>query len=290
MTAAVGWVGLGRIGLPMAERALAAGHALHVWSRREDATAPLVAAGARRAASPEDLARTCGIVATIVGGPDDVRELHGRMLPHARRGALYIEMTTASPRVAADAAALTARSGALVVDAPVTGGVAGASAGTLTAFVGGEGAALERARPLLASFCRRIVPCGGPGAGYRMKLVNQAIVTGTLLGLAAGASMARAGGFEGAVVKEALGTGTASGFLFDSYIARMVDPGGAVSFTLAMLRKDATLARDEAASLGLDPAFLDDALASIERACALHGADAGVQFLAAGGGAGTTGA
>lgn len=283
MTAPVGWVGLGRIGLPMAERVLAAGHELHVWSRRDGATASLVAAGARRAASPEDLARTCGVVATIVGGPDDVRELHGRMLPHARRDALFVEMTTAAPRVAADSAALSARSGAQVIDAPVTGGVAGAAAGTLTAFVGGDGATIERARPLLAAFCRRIVTCGGAGAGYRMKLVNQAIVAGTLLGLAAGASMARAGGFDGPAVKEALGTGTASGFLFDAYLTRMVDPGGAVSFTLAMLRKDASLARDEAGSLGIDPAFLDDALAAIERACARHGEDAGVQFLAAGG-------
>ena len=87
-------------------------------------------------------------------------------------------------------------------------------------------------------------------------------------------------------VKEALGTGTASGFLFDAYLTRMVEPGGAVSFTLAMLRKDVTLARAEAASQGLDCAFLDDALAAIDRACARHGGEAGVQFLAQDGRAG----
>lgn len=286
MAATVGWVGVGRIGLPMAQRALAAGHELRVWSRREDATAPLVAAGARRAASLEDLGRTCDIIATIVGGSDDVLEICGRLIAHARPGAIFVEMTTAAPRVAAELIDRAVRGGATVLDAPVTGGVSGAAAGTLTAFVGGDAASLERARPLLASFCRRIVPCGGPDAGYRMKLVNQAIVAGTLLGLATGASIARAAGFEGASVKEALGTGTASGFLFDAYLTRMVEPGGAVSFTLAMLRKDVTLARAEAASQGLDCAFLDDALAAIDRACARHGGEAGVQFLAQDGRAG----
>ena len=280
-TPSVGWIGLGNIGAPMARRVLAAGLPLRVWARRPASTRDLALAGAIVADTPEALARDCDIVATIVGGPDDVVELHRRMIPAARRGAVFVDLTTASPGTASESGALAARAGALAIDAPVTGGVAGAAQGSLTCFVGGDAAALARARPVLAAFCRRIVPCGPPGSGSRMKLVNQTIVAGVLLGLAEGAALARAWGMEAPLVKEALGSGTASGFLFDAYLPRMIEPGGAVTFTLGMLRKDLGLARAEGLALRGDARFLEDALAAVEIACARHGDGAGVQFLAA---------
>jgi len=277
----VGWIGLGNIGAPMARRVLDAGLPLRVWARRPASIGSLAAAGATVADSPEALARGCDVVATIVGGPDDVRELHRRMIPAARRGAVFVDMTTASPDNASESGVLAARAGARAIDAPVTGGVAGATRGTLTCFVGGQDEALACARPMLATFCRRIVHCGKPGAGYRMKLVNQTIVAGTLLGLAEGAALARSWGMAAPLVTEALGAGTASGFLFDAYLPRMVEPGGAVTFTLGMLRKDLRLAQAEARAQRGGSRFLDDALAAVDAACARHGDQAGVQFLAA---------
>lgn len=281
MPPAVGWIGLGHIGLPMAQRVAAAGLPLALWSRREPSAWPRVADHVTAAASPEALARSCDIVATIVGGPDDVRELHERMIPRARPGTLFVDLTTASPDNALASSALAQRAGVSTLDAPVTGGVAGAERGALTTFVGGDVHALAIARPLLDAFCARIVHCGDHGAGYRMKLVNQTIIAGVLLGLAGGAMLARAGGMDATAVKDALGSGTAAGVLFDSYIARMVDPGGAVTFTLAMLRKDLTLARAEALARGACARLADFALAEVESALAAHGPDAGVQCLAA---------
>jgi 3-hydroxyisobutyrate dehydrogenase-like beta-hydroxyacid dehydrogenase len=114
-----------------------------------------------------------------------------------------------------------------------------------------------------------------------MKLVNQAIVAGTLLGLANGAALARGAGFAPQATRDALAAGTAKGFLFDAYLTRMMGESGPVTFTLAMLRKDVGLARDEAHACGLDTAFLDAALAAVHSACVRHGETAGVQALSA---------
>lgn len=282
---ALGWIGLGRMGRPMAERLLRTGWPLRVWARRSEACAEAVAAGAVAAGSPEALARECEFVVTIVGDSADVAGLHARMLPHARPGAVFIEMTTAAPATAQHSAALAAPRGAFVLDAPVSGGVAGARQGTLALFVGGESAALARAAPLLAVLGRHVVHCGAAGAGYRMKLVNQTMVAGILLGLADGAALARAGGFGGELLSQALGHGTAAGRLFDVYATRMLCVGGEVTFTLGLLRKDLRLARDEAVAAGAGTRLLDVALQALDEACAQHGESQGVQWLAAAGGA-----
>jgi len=226
------------------------------------------------------LARECEIVATIVGGPDDVRELHRRMLPVARPGTVFVEMTTAAPAIAPEMNGLALMSDTVVLDCPVTGGVEGARQGTLTSFVGGDEDALERCRALLASFSKRIVHCGSPGSGYRMKLINQTMVAGTLLGLADGAAMARAGGLSAPAVVDALSAGTASGILFHSYLPRMIERDGPVTFTLAMLYKDLRLARDEAVLQRSSTRLLDFALESVGTARARFGENAGVQCLA----------
>ena len=265
----------------MAARVLQAGFPLTVWARRREAAQPLLDAGAAWADDPVALAQAGEIVVTVVGGPDDVQALHARMMPAACPGTVFVDATTAAPRTAAGAAALAARHGLRAIDAPVTGGVAGAQRGTLTSFVGGEADAIERVRPLLAAYSTRLLPCGAPGSGYRVKLVNQTVIAGVLLGLADAARLARAAGIGADELQAALAGGTASGFLFDAYLGRMVNAGGPVSFSLGLLHKDLRLARDEAQALGVQPRLLDTAIAALEAAIARHGAAAGVQMLAA---------
>jgi hypothetical protein len=118
----------------------------------------------------------------------------------------------------------------LTLDAPVTGGVAGATRGTLTTFVGGSAEALARARPLLQAFSARIAPCGPTGGGYRVKLINQLLMVGSLLAVADAAMLARAAGLDGATLKDALAGGSGSSALFDSYWLRMMAPEGAGQF------------------------------------------------------------
>lgn len=265
----------------MARRLLAAGWPLRVWARRREAALAIVADGAVWVDQPEQLARECDRVVTILGGSADVVAVHERLLPRARKGAVFLDMTTAAPAVAATLGELAASVGAYVLDCPVTGGVGGAQQGTLTSFVGGGAEVLARCRPLLEAFSQRVVHCGPGGSGYRMKLVNQTMVAGALLGLAGGAALARADGFDRALLKEALTGGTASGFLFQSYLQRMLDGGGPVTFTLALLRKDLQLARADAIAGGLATPLLDCALEAVQAATLRFGGDAGVQCLAA---------
>lgn len=315
--ARVGWIGLGRIGLPMAERVRAAGWPLLLWARRaaegsvpssspssESLSAPssapafhppasLAAGGAELAwvDRAEALAARCDIVCTVVTGPDDVRELHERLMPVARPGTLFIDLSTAAPATAAASAALAQRHGLLCLDAPVTGGVAGAARGALTCFVGGEPAAVERGRALLGAFAQRIVACDGPGGGYRTKLINQTLMAGALMGLADGARLAvAAGGGAGAAasaaaLQPALAGGTGASFLLEGYWTRLTGAAagepGPVTFTLALLQKDLQLARAEGRALGVPTPLLDATLAAVATAIERHGPQAGVQMLAA---------
>lgn len=264
----------------MAQRVREAGFPLAVWARRREAAQVLIDQGADWSESPEALAGRCDVVVTMLTGPADVIDVHRRMLPHARQDAIFIDMTTAAPKTARELAALAPGADVAQLDCPVTGGVTAARQGKLTVFVGSEADVLARCRTVLQTLGERIVHCGASGSGYRMKLVNQTIMAGALLGIAEGAALARASGLDAAAVVDALGTGTASGPLFHSYLPRMVVPSGAVTFTLGMLRKDLELARDEAVVWGSSTRLLAFALASVDEACRRFGVGAGVQHLA----------
>lgn len=277
----VGWIGLGRIGAPMAERVRAAGWPLTLWARRpEGAPAAWAAPAPNWVSDPLQLLEHCDTIVTVVSGPDDVRQLHALLMPAARPGTVFIDLSTALPATAHHAEQLAATGGLVSIECPVTGGVAGAQRGSLTGFAGGADSAVAAALPLLQAFCQRVVRCGPAGSGYRTKLVNQALMAGVLMGLADGARLARAAGMPADWLKSTLATGTGGSALFESYVERMMSGSGAVTFTLGLLLKDLRLARSECAALGLDAPLLDAALASVQRAVDRHGADAGVQALA----------
>jgi 3-hydroxyisobutyrate dehydrogenase len=277
----VGWIGLGHIGLPMARRVRAAGFEVSLWSRRPLAADAVPVDGASLCPDLADLAASCDVVCTCVSGPADVLDLHRRLLPTARPGTLFVDLSTAAPGTGRQCAQEADSRGTLFVDAPVTGGVAGAGRGTLTAFAGGSAQALDAARPVLQAFCQRIVPCGPPGSGYQVKLVNQVLMVGSLLAVADAAMLTRGAGLDGAALKEPLGGGTGASFLFDAYWLRMLAPEGPASFSLNLLLKDLRLARQEALSLQAPTRLLDAAVAAVEAAVSRHGPDAGLQWLAA---------
>lgn len=276
----VGWIGLGRMGGPMATRLLQAGMPLTVWSRRAAAAKAWIDQGARWADSPGALAAHSDILVTMVSGPADVQALAEVLMPQALPGTLFVDMSTAAPATAQACGALAERHGLGWLDVPVTGGVAGAQRGSLTGFAGGTPTALAQGQPLLAQLCQRVVPCGPAGSGYRTKLINQTLMVGALMGLADGARMARAAGMTADFLQPALAGGTGSSVLFDNYLARMIEGGGAVSFTLGLLRKDLQLANSESQALGVSAPLLDAALAAVDAAIARHGAEAGLQVLA----------
>ena len=279
--ARVGWIGMGRIGAPMAERALAAGWSLQFWARRpERAPEAFRAPHIRWADKPQDLLAGCDVIVTVVSGPQDVQELQELLMPDARPGTLFIDLSTALPSTAQGADRIATGKHLMQLDCPVTGGVAGAQRGSLTGFAGGSEAALAAAMPLLQSFCQRVVPCGAAGSGYRTKLINQALMAGVLMGLADGTRLARAYGMEAGWLKTTLASGTGSSALFDNYLERMMTGAGPVTFTLGLLLKDLRLARSECAALNLAAPLLDAAIAAVHNAVQHHGDEAGVQALA----------
>ncbi|NGM86594.1 NAD(P)-dependent oxidoreductase [Parapusillimonas sp. SGNA-6] len=275
----IGWVGLGKMGLPMAQRLRASGQRMLVWARNPEQTLALRKQGAQVATDLMELAHRCSTVITILGDTRDVDSVYHGLQTGMQPCTLFIDMTTAAPGVATTIQAMVQPRGAFFLDAPVTGGVPGAAEGTLTHFVGGDAQVLDRAREVLAILGRRAVHCGPAGSGYRMKLVNQTIVVGILLGLAEGMALARASQFDSALINEALGAGTASGVLFNAYADRMMTGGGDVNFTLGLLRKDLRLAQAEADLQRQSSRFLNFAIMVLNQACDQFGPQAGVQML-----------
>ncbi|MGA2394104.1 MAG: NAD(P)-binding domain-containing protein, partial [Candidatus Lustribacter sp.] len=150
----VAFLGLGAMGLPMAEHVLAAGFPLTVWNRTPEKADALVAAGAVRAASPQAAAAAADVVLTCLPTQDEVRDVLQRadgLLAGFRPGATFVDTSTIDPSASQQLIALCGRHGIAMIEAPLSGGTTGAKAGTLTMMIGGEAAVLERVRPVLES-------------------------------------------------------------------------------------------------------------------------------------------
>lgn len=175
--AKIAFVGLGNMGLPMAKCLLAAGHELSVF---DVAAAPLTemrALGATTAASPAAAATLADAVVTMLPSSPHVREVYeGSIMSSARAGTLLIDCSTIDPGVSRALSSTAASRRLRMIDAPVSGGVGGAQAGTLTFMVGGAADDFEAARPLLAAMGKSIVHCGAAGSGQVAKLCNNLVL------------------------------------------------------------------------------------------------------------------
>jgi 3-hydroxyisobutyrate dehydrogenase len=275
----LGLIGTGMMGRPIAGHLLAAGYELVVFSRTHAKALPLVAAGARWADSPREIVAAAELVLTMVGGPDDVAAVYRGpqgLFAGAHEGQILVDLTTSSPELAA---ALAAEAPVTCLDAPVTGGVKGAKAGTLTLMVGGPEDALERIRPVLTSFAGTIRRFGPAGSGQHAKLANQIAVGGIMLGLAEALAYAGRAGLDGATMLETLGSGTARSFLQGAYGKAMLEGDTQAGFFVDHFVKDLALARDAAAKQGLAPGGVSAALEAY-RALSERGlGQAGIQAL-----------
>jgi 3-hydroxyisobutyrate dehydrogenase len=278
----IGFIGLGMMGQPVAGHLQAAGHDLVVHNRTGAKADPLLAGGARWADTPAEAAADADLVLTMVGGPDDVAAIsrgEAGLFAAAHQGQILADLTTSSPELAASLAS-KAPSGATCLDAPVTGGVRGAKAGTLSLMVGGDGAALDRIRPVLDCFAGSVRHFGPAGAGQHAKLVNQIAVGGIMLGLAEALGYAQRAGLDGGTMLDALNSGTARSFLLEAYGQAMLSGDTQAGFFVDHFVKDLTLAKDAAGRQGLEPGGLAAALEAY-RALSRQGfGQAGIQSLA----------
>lgn len=240
----IGFIGLGVMGVPMARNLLAAGHDLTVHRVKERSQA-LVDEGAVAADSAREVAAASDVVVLMLPDTPDVEEVlrsDDGVLAGLRPGSLVVDMSSISPVVTVELAALVREAGSEYVDAPVSGGEVGARDGTLTIFVGGEEAAVRRAAPVLEVLGRTVTRMGPVGAGQATKVVNQVVVALTIEAVAEGLALAEASGIDAGAVREALAGGFASSRALDLHGSRMVarefDPG----FRLRLHRKDLGLA------------------------------------------------
>ncbi|MGV2835680.1 NAD(P)-dependent oxidoreductase [Pseudomonas shirazensis] len=210
---ALGFAGIGLMGLPMCRRLLAAGYPLTIWNRSPHKCAELVAAGARLAASPAELSQYSDMVLLCLADTSVVREVvfgEQGVAAGGRHGQLLVDLSSLEPSATrAMAAELAARCGMAWLDAPVSGGTAGATAGSLAIMVGGAAQDLARARPVLMQLGQRVTHMGAVGAGQVTKACNQMIVACNALVIAEVVALAERSGVDASLIAEALAGGFA---------------------------------------------------------------------------------
>jgi 3-hydroxyisobutyrate dehydrogenase len=249
----VGFVGLGTMGAAMARNVAAAGFPLTVWNRTRDRAKALSDVGAIEARSPADVARASDVVVSCVSDTPDVEAVlfgEGGVAEGARRGQLVIDCSTISPSATRDFAARLEPLGVALVDAPVSGGSEGATNATLTIFVGGDAAQVERAKPVLAAMGKTITHVGPVGAGQAVKAVNQVILAGAYLGVAEGIVLAIKAGLDVEQVVAALSGGAAQSWVLANRSGRMIANDYPLGFKVALHRKDLGIALELARETG----------------------------------------
>ena len=256
----IGFIGLGVMGGPMALHLVRAGHSVTVFNRSEEREKSwrdtLAAAGLSATVTDTRAAaaRDADILFLCVGDDDDARmvlEGEGGVLEAMREGALLVDHTTTSPAFARETAAAATARGMGFLDAPVSGGQAGAEKGALAIMCGGEAAAVERARPVMEAYGARIVHVGPAGAGQTAKMANQMCIAGVLGGLAEAVRLTQAAGLDVERTLEAIGGGAAQSWQMENRWHSMHEGRFDFGFAIDWMRKDLGYALDEADRLGL---------------------------------------
>ena len=269
--ARVALIGLGRMGSGMAGRLLAAGHDLVVANRTPQRAAPLVAAGARLAATPAEAAREADAVFAMVSDDAASREVwlgdDGVLSGPPRPGAFAVECSTLSHEWVLDLAAATRAAGLRYLDAPVTGLPEAAAEGRLTLLVGADPDDLAQARPVLEPLADRVVRFGGVGAGTAFKLIVNLMGAVQIAGAAEGLALAERAGLDPATFADVLATGQAASPQVVRNLRRMVagDHDQEITFSGDLRRKDTAYALRFARGLGIAAPLGDVALTGLDR-------------------------
>jgi 3-hydroxyisobutyrate dehydrogenase len=246
----VAFLGLGVMGHPMAGHLARAGHQVTVYNRTAaKAEAWVKAYGGAFATTPAAAARGADFVFCCVGNDDDLRSVvlgdEGAFAGMAA-GAVLVDHTTASAEVARELQALAAKRGLHFIDAPVSGGQAGAVNGALTVMCGGDVAPFEAAKPLALAFAKAVTWLGGPGSGQLAKMVNQICIAGVVQGLAEAVRFGQNAGLDMAQVLDVIGKGAAQSWQMDNRGKTMVEGRFDFGFAVDWMRKDLGLVLDEA--------------------------------------------
>ncbi len=247
----VAWIGLGVMGFPMAGHIRTkGGHDLTVYNRTAAKADEWVAKfGGQKAATPADAARDAEFVFACVGNDDDLRAVTigpDGAFEALKSGAIFIDNTTASADVARELYAAAQAKGASFLDAPVSGGQAGAENGALTVMVGGDAEAYAKAEPVIANYARASKLLGSAGSGQLTKMVNQICIAGLVQGLAEGIHFAQKSGLDVAAVIDTISKGAAQSWQMENRWKTMNDGKFDYGFAVDWMRKDLSICLDEA--------------------------------------------
>ena len=247
----IAFAGLGVMGAPMAGHLIAAGHTVAGYNRSPDkARAWAEAHGGRFAATVAEAAEGAELFILCVGNDDDVRQVVTEALPHLAEGAVMVDHTTTSAKVAREMAGLAAARGVAFIDAPVSGGQAGAENGQLSVMAGGDAEALARVEPALRAYAKAVQHMGPAGSGQLTKMVNQICIAGVVQGLAEAVHFAQQAGLETDAVYQAVSKGAAQSWQMDNRWKTMAEGRFDFGFAVDWMRKDLGLVLDEARANG----------------------------------------
>ena len=256
--AKIGFIGLGNMGGPMARNLIKAGHQLQVFDLAAKLVDEATAAGATKAGAAADAAKGADVVVTMLPAGKHVRQVYeGGVIGAAAKGALLIDCSTIDVDSARAVAAAAHKATIDMVDAPVSGGVGGAAAGTLTFMVGGSDAAFARAKPFLEKMGKNIVHCGGSGNGQAAKICNNMILGISMVAVSEAFMLAKRLGLDAQKLYDVASTASGQCWSLTSYcpVPGPVPTSPAnrdyqAGFTAAMMLKDLVLSQQASASVG----------------------------------------
>jgi 2-hydroxy-3-oxopropionate reductase len=232
------------MGVPMAANLLKGGYELHVWARRADAARPLLAQGAKFCGSPREVGEAAEAVFTIVTTGADVEQVvlgDNGLAQGLRARSVLVDCSTIAPATARRVAQALAEQGVDMLDAPVSGGEAGAIAGTLSIMIGGKAEVFERMKPVLSLLGETLVHIGDSGAGQVAKAANQLVLTVSIQGIAEAMVFAGANGVDFKPVWEALMKGFAGSRMLEVFGPRMMERQFVAGLDARLHHKDANI-------------------------------------------------
>lgn len=277
----VGVIGLGKMGKPMTRNLLKAGFTVVVHNRSQASTAEMVSAGAVDGGSPKGVADKADVVITSLPDPNAVKSVYqdaDGLVANAKTDQLFIDTSTINPGLSRKLAEEFAAKGAAFLDAPVSGGVAGAEAGTLTIMAGGAASAFEKATPVLEVLGQKLHLVGDNGAGTVIKLANQLLVGINMAAVAEAMVLGVKAGADPEKMLEVLSTSFGGSKMLDRGVPLMVDRNFGGGTPVDLLRKDLGLISDLAEELGVSLETGRQARAVFDRA---HDAEYGDQDMTA---------
>ena len=278
----VAFIGTGIMGAPIAGHILDAGYELTVYNRTKSKADDLVARGATWADSPAEAAADADVVFTMLGYPADVEDVYlstDGLVRAAKKGAWLVDLTTSSPELARDIHDAAEVEDKHAVDCPVTGGEAGAKAGSLTLIVGATEQEAAPIAPVLACFSGKVFYFGGAGKGQTAKLCNQVSLASCMVGWADALALAEQGGLDAKLMLEMVGSGMGASRAMAELAPKALDGDWKPGFLVEHMRKDIGLAIDQSEELDITLPGCETAYTLYDMLCQIGGERIGTQAI-----------